>query len=76
MSLDENILIASLPEFLKSDILELEKGLKNNSTLIDCLYCEVQASINVAFCSNQITKDEAAFLRKKYLGLEDYTNGT
>ena len=60
----------TLPTFLRDDIIAFEEGIKNNSTLLDCLYCEVQGSINVAFYGNQITQAEADFLRKKYLGLE------
>ena len=63
----------SLPEFLRNDIITLEEGYKNNSSLLDCLYCEVQGSINVAFYGNQITQAEADFLRKKHLGLERQT---
>jgi len=60
----------TLPTFLKNDILALEKGYKDNSTLLDCLYCEVQGSINSAFYGRQISEDEAWFLREKYLGLK------
>ena len=63
----------SLPEFLRNDIIALKEGYKNNSSLLDCLYCEVQGSINAAFYSNQITQAEADFLRKKHLGLERQT---
>ena len=59
----------TLPAYLKNDIVALEEGRKNNSTLLDCLYCEVQGSINSAYYSHEITEDEAKFLRKKYLGL-------
>jgi hypothetical protein len=60
----------TLPAYLKNDIFALQAGLKNNSSLLDCLFCEVQGSINSAFYNNEITEKEAAFLRKKYLGLE------
>lgn len=66
----EEILEASLPGYLRKDILALEEGIKNHSDLLDCLYCEVQGSINSAFYDNEITKEQAVFLRKKYLGLE------
>lgn len=59
-----------LPQFLQDDINALVEGERTNSTLLDCLYCEVQASINVAFYGGMITEKEADFLRKKYLGLE------
>jgi hypothetical protein len=68
---NENILNVSLPTYLKSDILALENGRKTNSSLLDCLYCEVQGSINLAFYGKEITREEADFLRKKYLGLGD-----
>ena len=68
---DEDIFEASLPFYLKNDILALEEGRKNNSTLLDCLYCEVQGSINSAFYNREITEKEAKFLREKYLGLVD-----
>ena len=66
----QNILEMTLPTFLKNDIIALEEGIENNSTLLDCLYCEVQGSINSAFYSRSLTEKEADFLRKKYLGLE------
>jgi hypothetical protein len=65
----QSILEVVLPTYLKNDILALEEGRKNNSALLDCLYCEVQGSINSAFYNNEITETEANFLRGKYLGL-------
>ena len=67
----QNILEAVLPTYLKQDILALAEGCKNNSSLLDCLVCEVQGYINSAFYNREITKTEAAFLRKKYLGLDE-----
>jgi hypothetical protein len=58
------------PQFLQDDINALVEGERTNSTLLDCLYCEVQGSINSALWDNMITDKEAKFLRKKYLGLE------
>ena len=69
-SLNENIFELTLPIYLKNDIRDLEAGRKDNAPLLDCLYCEVQASINSAFYNKDITKAEADFLRRKYLGLE------
>lgn len=63
----------TLPAYLKNDIFALQEGRKNKSTLLDCLYCEVQGSINSAFYSNEITKKEAAYLREKYLGLKEWS---
>jgi hypothetical protein len=67
---ETDVLDIYLPEFLRNDIDALVRGYENNSTLLDCLYCEVQGSINAAFYNGQITEREAAFLRRKYLGLE------
>lgn len=58
-----------LPTYLKNDIEALIKGYKENSTVIDCLYCEVQASINIAYYDDMVTKEQAHLLRMKYLGL-------
>ena len=66
----QNILMAILPPYLKNSIKEYEEGRKNKSTLLDCLWCEVYGSINSAMYDKEITKDEAAYLREKYLGLE------
>lgn len=60
----------SLPKYLKDDIDALVKGYENNSTLLDCLYSEVQGSINSALYGNEISEKQAVFLRGKYLGLE------
>lgn len=59
--------LKTLPPYLQNDInnllMEIRKG---NSTIIDCLLCEVYGSINSALYSNEITKDEADYLRNKY----------
>ena len=66
---DDMILEKTLPEFLKNDIAAFIEGVKNKSSLLDCLYCEVQGSINSAQYGNQISKQVADCLRAKYLGL-------
>jgi len=66
----ESIFERSLPEYLKNDIIAQEEGRRTNSTVLGCLYCEVQGSINLAFYGNAITWEEANFLRRKYWGLE------
>ena len=65
----DDTLMKSLPLFLKNDIIAFEEGVINKSTLLDCLYCEVQGSINSALYNNQITEQEAKYLRAKHLGL-------
>lgn len=57
----------NLPEFLQSDIDKLIKGKLENSLSIDCLYNEVQGSINTAFYGDEITEEQAHYLRQKYV---------
>lgn len=61
----------SLPRYLRDDIDALLKGIEDHSTLWDCLYNEVQGSINLAFYGHEISQEQADYLRKKYLGMED-----
>lgn len=67
--LNEKLLEASLPKSLKKDILAWKEGLENNSSVLDCLFCELQASINSAFYGKYITEEQADFLREKHLGI-------
>lgn len=59
-----------LPRFLVNDMIALSEGYKNHSPALDCLYCEVQGSINSAYHNNEITEEQADFLRLKYLGID------
>ncbi len=68
---DDDSSIKFLPIYLKKDIAALEERLKTKSHLLDCLFCEVQGSINSAFYGNEITREQVSFLRSKYLGLDD-----
>lgn len=61
----------SLPRFLRDDIEALIQGMENHSSVLDCLYNEVQGSINLAFYGHEISWQQADYLRKKYLGLEE-----
>lgn len=71
MSDDEkmNLFECTLPQYLKNDIAAFEEGVRNKSTLIDCLWSEVYGSINSAYYDNEISREQAEYLRKKYLGL-------
>lgn len=75
-SIKEKILVnkeylkAELPEFLQNDIDALVEGRKNQVSYIDCLEGEVYGSINGAYYDGSITNEQAAYLRKKYLGIE------
>lgn len=61
----------TLPAYLKHDIdslVEAEKQVPRPS-IWDCLYCELYGSINSAMWGNEISQEQAAALREKYLGL-------
>lgn len=57
-----------LPEFLLEGIRDLIEARKNNLELrLDAIYADVQSSINIAFHGNMIDKEQADYLREKYL---------
>lgn len=57
-----------LPEYLQNDLDAYKDGLKNGSTIMDCLWGELYGSINIAEINEgSITPEHADHLRKKYL---------
>ena len=57
-----------LPEYLQNDLDAYKKGLKTQSSLLDCLWGELYGSINMAEISDGvITSEHADYLREKYL---------
>ena len=57
-----------LPEYLQHDLDAYKDGLKNGSSLMDCLWCELYGSINIAQISDgAITAEHADYLRQKFL---------
>ena len=57
-----------LPEYLQNDPDAYKDGLKNGSTIMDCLWGELYGSINIAEINeSSITTEHADYLRKKYL---------
>lgn len=57
-----------LPGYLQHDLDAYKEGLKNGSTLMDCLWGELYGSINVAEINDgAITPEHADYLRQKYL---------
>ena len=58
----------NLPNYLQHDLDEYKNGLKNGSSLLDCLWGELYGSINMAEINDQfITPEHADYLRQKYL---------
>ena len=57
-----------LPEYLQHDLDAYKEGMKNHSSLLDCLWGELYGSINMAQISDGvITPEHADYLRKKFL---------
>jgi Helix-turn-helix. len=64
----ENSYEHGLPEYLQHDLDAYKDGLKNHSTLIDCLWGELYGSINIAEINDcSITSEHANYLRNKFL---------
>ena len=57
-----------LPGYLQHDLDAYKEGLKNGSSIMDCLWGELYGSINIAEINDKvITPEHADYLRKKYL---------
>lgn len=57
-----------LPSYLQKDLDAYKKGLEENSSLLDCLWCELYGSINGAEIDDRaISSEQADYLRKKFL---------
>ena len=65
----KNYLELNIPNFLQNSI---EKFVMNmNTSHYDIYYCTLQSDINVAEIGGYITPNQAWFLRKKYLGVDN-----
>lgn len=59
----------NLPGYLQHDLDSYKEGLESDSSLLDCLWCELYSSINIAEISEGVlTHEHASYLRKKFLG--------
>jgi len=67
MEYSEEILEKCLPKYLEEDLKRFKEGLKNKSSLLDCLICELQDSINGANLDNEITEEQCDYLYNKYI---------
>ena len=64
----ENSYEYGLPEYLQQDLDAFKEGLKNSSSLMDCLWGELYSSINIAEINEgAITPEHADYLRQKFL---------
>ena len=57
----------NLPEFLLEDIKFIKNKKNKNNPLYDCYLDETNSSINVCEIENLISKEQAIYLRNKYL---------
>ena len=57
----------NIPAFLAESIDNIKKAKKKKSSLLDCYLDEANSSINVCEIENFISKEQADYLRKKYL---------
>ncbi len=57
----------TLPVYLKKDLEEWKNRNETNKTIWDCLWGELYGSINSAQYDNEISKEDADYLRNKYL---------
>ena len=68
MTEKERLYEYGLPEYLQHDLDEYKKGLKEHSSLLDCLWGELYGSINIAEINDGfITPEHADYLRQKFL---------
>lgn len=67
---NEDYLELNIPDFLKDSINSFNKNIK--TSLYDIYYCTLQSDINIAEVEGYITPNQAWFLRKKYLGIDNY----
>lgn len=67
--MEKDYLECNLPVWLRESIVTYGNG--KNSSIWNCLYCELQSDINVAEQEQLIATEQAWFLRKKYLGLSN-----
>lgn len=63
----ESVYEVGLPSYLQHDIDQFVEGEKVQSHLLDCYANELYGSINSAYYSDEITEDQANYLRHKYL---------
>ena len=59
-----------LPDYLQHDLNEFKIGLKNNSSILDCLWDELYGSINMAEISDGIITSEQNGANGKKIAIE------
>ena len=77
--MNQSYLELHLPEYQSDSVASFVQGLKRKETdenycRFDCDYCQLQSAINCAEVDNEISSDQAWYLREKYLGLSKKDN--
>ncbi len=65
MGVDKSYNEYGLPNYLTESIKTYTEN--TNAMIADCLYCELQTDINLAETGEEITQEQAWYLREKYL---------
>lgn len=66
---DKSYLELHLPEYLEEDLREFKRLQKTDRTKATGYWGEVYSSINMAYVEDEITDEQAKYLRRKYLGI-------
>ena len=69
-NVNKDYLEFNIPDFLRYSINMFNRNIK--TSLYDIYYCTLQSDINVAEVGGYISSNQAWFLRKKYLGIDNY----
>ena len=69
-NVNKDYLEFNIPDFLRYSINMFNRNIK--TSLYDIYYCTLQSDINVAEVGGYISSNQAWFLRKKYLGVDNY----
>lgn len=64
---DRSYLEKNLPRSLEKALEEYTQGEKDKVSYMDCLWGELYGAINSSQWSNEITQEQADYLREKYL---------
>lgn len=68
--INKNYLEVGLPDGIVRDINAFLKAQETHDSCLDCYWCELYGTINSFYVADLITKEQADYLRKKYLKME------
>lgn len=68
--INKRYLEVSLPPAVTEDINNYLEAKKRHDSCLDCYWCELYGTINSFQVAELITKEQADYLRQKYLNME------